>query len=127
MSSAPSDSNVDGVFLSAERSLLAWNRTCIAMVGLGFVIERFNLFLRLLERSGPAPEPRGISSWVGLGLMAFAAVLAILSTASYRQVIASLGPAARLPTRFAGLAEVANLGIAVAGASLSAYLAFEVR
>jgi putative membrane protein len=29
-----------------ERTFLAWVRTAIALIGFGFVVERFNLFLR---------------------------------------------------------------------------------
>ena len=32
------------VFFAAERTLLAWQRTAIALIGLGFVVERFGLF-----------------------------------------------------------------------------------
>ena len=32
--------------LANERTFLAWLRTCIALMGLGFVIARFSLFLR---------------------------------------------------------------------------------
>lgn len=39
--------------LSAERTLLAWIRTGIALMGLGFVVARFGLFL---DEFGP---PRG--------------------------------------------------------------------
>jgi len=34
------------VFFAAERTLLAWIRTGIALIGLGFVVARFGLFLR---------------------------------------------------------------------------------
>jgi putative membrane protein len=33
------------VFLASERTLLAWMRTGIAIIGLGFVVARFGLFL----------------------------------------------------------------------------------
>lgn len=36
--------------LAAERTLLAWIRTGIALMGFGFVIARFALFLRELAR-----------------------------------------------------------------------------
>ena len=32
--------------LAAERTLLAWVRTGLALMGLGFVVARFGLFLR---------------------------------------------------------------------------------
>ncbi|MGI0068832.1 MAG: YidH family protein, partial [Nitrosopumilaceae archaeon] len=32
--------------LANERTFLAWLRTCIALMGLGFVVARFSLFLR---------------------------------------------------------------------------------
>ncbi len=31
--------------LANERTFLAWLRTCIALMGLGFVVARFSLFL----------------------------------------------------------------------------------
>ena len=36
------------VFFASERTLLAWVRTGIAIVGLGFVVSRFGLFLRVM-------------------------------------------------------------------------------
>lgn len=42
-----SDLNDPRVFFAAERTLLAWTRTGIALMGFGFVIERFGLFLHM--------------------------------------------------------------------------------
>ena len=39
------------VFFAAERTLLAWQRTAVALIGLGFVVERFGLFVRMLNAS----------------------------------------------------------------------------
>lgn len=115
------------VFLSAERSLLAWNRTCLAMMGLGFVIERFGLFLRLLNPTRTELPRYGASYWVGLSLMGFAALLAVLSTISFRDIVATLGPREVPKTPFAYLGVVANIGIAVAGIGLTAFLALAAR
>ena len=39
------------VLFAAERTLLAWQRTAIALMGFGFVVERFGLFLRMVTTS----------------------------------------------------------------------------
>ena len=43
MPSGPSD------YLAAERTFLAWIRTGLALMGFGFVVARFGLFLRMLQ------------------------------------------------------------------------------
>ena len=111
-------------FLAAERSLLAWNRTCLAMMGLGFVIERFGLLVRLEEAPMLAVAPHhGGSYVVGLTMLVFASVLAVLSTRAFREEVATLPPAERRPSPYAFLGVVANLGVAAVGAALTAYLA----
>ncbi|HSQ55729.1 MAG TPA: DUF202 domain-containing protein [Gemmata sp.] len=37
------------VFFAAERTLLAWIRTGLGLVGMGFVVAKFGLFFRLLQ------------------------------------------------------------------------------
>lgn len=72
--------------LANERTLLAWQRTALTVVGLGFLVDRF-----AFETSD-----QGLSSLLGLGLIALGAALAIvgarrfvatehqIDTASYR-------------------------------------------
>ncbi|WP_193364419.1 YidH family protein [Corallococcus macrosporus] len=42
---------------AAERTLLAWIRTGLAMMGFGFVVARFGAFLRVLGGSVPGVAP----------------------------------------------------------------------
>ena len=42
------------VYFAAERTLMAWVRTALSLMALGFVIDRFGLVLRqVLPEAGP--------------------------------------------------------------------------
>ena len=67
------------VFFAAERTFLAWIRTGLALMGFGFVVARFGLFLREIAAAQGGPPPAaGLSRWFGVGLIA----LGVLLTAS---------------------------------------------
>lgn len=42
-------------YLAAERTLLAWIRTGLALMGFGFVVARFGLFLQEFQIAEKAP------------------------------------------------------------------------
>lgn len=46
------------VYFAAERTLLAWVRTGLALMGFGFVVARFGLFLREVATAEHLPPPR---------------------------------------------------------------------
>lgn len=74
-----------------ERTFLAWLRTSIALIGFGFALARFGLFLRQLETSFPnqtLPPSRSFvdSQTVGLGLVIVGILVIILSVWRYNQV-----------------------------------------
>lgn len=70
--------------LALERTFLAWVRTALAMMGFGFVVARFGLFLRELTRvRGVAvPPPQGISALLGISLVILG--VATAAFAAYR-------------------------------------------
>jgi putative membrane protein len=65
----PKASLVD--YLAAERTLLAWIRTGLALMGFGFVLARFALFLQQLHliQGGLPQEHSGFSLWSGTALI----------------------------------------------------------
>jgi inner membrane protein YidH len=59
-------------YLAAERTLLAWIRTGLALMGFGFVVARFGLFLQQIAfvQHAPAGPSYGLSLWFGTALIA---------------------------------------------------------
>jgi len=68
-------------YLAAERTLLAWIRTGLALMGFGFVVARFGLFLQQLQvmQRAPAAQSYGLSLWFGTGLIAVGVIVNVLA------------------------------------------------
>jgi len=62
-------SNDPRVFFAAERTLLAWIRTGLTVIGLGFVVARFGLFLRLMAEQGAGAYSSGSSTALGVSFV----------------------------------------------------------
>lgn len=112
------------VFFAAERTLLAWNRTSLTLMGFGFIIERFGLFLLLVlaQQGQDLGFERGVSYWVGLAFIAMGSVIAVASTVQYRLLLHALKPV-EIPERYAvNMGVVVNLFVAALGLGLIVYL-----
>lgn len=110
-------------YLSAERTMMAWIRTSIAMIGFGFTVAKLfqslaesNIFLR-----GPAGRtwtPRG----VGMVLIALGTLSLIGAVTEHHQEVRRLraaGFAARFSLSRAVAIALAALGVAAFLASLT--------
>ena len=79
------------VFFAAERTLLAWQRSALAFIALGFVVERFGLFIRYLDLAHQVqPIHLLISVLAGLTLITLGMVIALLSNVQYGRFIKTL-------------------------------------
>ncbi len=75
--------------LANERTFLAWIRTSISVIGLGFVVAKFSVWLRELSLSVERATPirhSGLSLPLGIGLMVLGGVLAVVAVWRYRAV-----------------------------------------
>lgn len=79
------------VYFAAERTLLAWQRTAIALIGLGFVVERFGLFMRVVMNGAELPpEQAHASLFFGVFFLLAGGAVAILSTFQYVKFLKEL-------------------------------------
>src|ERR1700723_1785493 len=79
-------------YLGAERTLLAWIRTGLALMGFGFVVARFGLFLQELQASQrfPSLQPYGLSLWFGVALIAMGVAMNLFSAWRHSRLIREL-------------------------------------
>jgi len=109
------------VLFAAERTLLAWNRTAVSLITLGFVIERFGLFINQLHYTQVAGQ-RSLSFSIGLALIGFATLMSMLSVAQFRRVVKRLSPAEIPHGYWLWSGTLANLVVAALGVLLIVYL-----
>lgn len=115
-----------------ERTFLAWVRTAIAVMAFGFLVARFNLFLRIAAeslsgRSGRvAPVPGGGLGSVA-GLLLIVAGTAMVAVAAVRFVRTARAIDSDEPRADGARIDLALAGLMVAlGLALVVYLAHAV-
>jgi putative membrane protein len=109
-------------YFAAERTFLAWIRTGLALMGFGFVVARFGLFLHELHLAEPTAPIRtyGLSLWFGTALIALGVVVNVASAIHHVRLIQELkrgGTAFQRPSRTAIIVAVllAVIGLVMAG------------
>ncbi len=115
-----SDLNDPRVFFAAERTLLAWTRTALALMAFGFAIERFALFVAMMydPQTVAAQVGHGSSFWIGVALIALGSLAVVLAVVQYRRVLATLKPVEIPDGYMAGLASWSSLAVGAIGIAL---------
>ncbi|MFW6370777.1 MAG: YidH family protein [Bacteroidota bacterium] len=75
--------------LANERTFLAWVRTAVALIGLGFVIVKFALFINemsVLFHEEAVQETEGFSSVIGIIIVAFGVCISPFAFYEYKKV-----------------------------------------
>lgn len=115
-------------YLANERTFLAWVRTSIAVISLGFVVAKFDVWLReLAKRIEPQVQlhSTGISLPIGITMMAFGGVLAVLAAWHYHIVNLAIERGEVRANRV--LVVIVTIGVALLAAMMIYYLLLTVR
>jgi putative membrane protein len=112
------------VYFAAERTLLAWLRTGLALMGVGFAVARFGLFLREMQASQVhvSVHSSGVSVWSGVALVAMGVIVNVGAMVRHVQLVRELSSGTWQPGRISrqGVALAATL--AVIGVGMAVYL-----
>lgn len=116
-------------YLAAERTLLAWIRTGIALMGFGFVVARFGIFLReLASTRGNMPPPHTSASlWIGTLLVVLGVVVNLAAAHRHRKIVQQLQQGSPVLLRRLSLATVVAFVLALLGLGLAFYLTVDLR
>ena len=114
--------------LQIETTLLVWVRTSLALMGFGFVVARFGLFLREIAQVGDIrlkahPRLAGMSTFTGTALIVLGVVVLLLSIYGHQSLVARVQRGdLSLPSRWS-LGVILSFILAALGMGLAVYLA----
>jgi uncharacterized membrane protein YidH (DUF202 family) len=85
--------------LAAERTFLAWIRTGLALMGFGFVVARFGLFLQQLQvvEHAASTQSYSMSLWFGTALIAVGVLVNVLSAWHHLRLVRELNRGGPMP------------------------------
>jgi len=112
------------VYMAAERTLLAWIRTGLSMMGFGFVVARFGLFLREMQLSdtGTVPTSPRISLWFGTALVLMGVGVNLVAAVLHTRLVKRLKQGTWIPGEVSAWGIGVAVALAVSGAAVAGYL-----
>jgi putative membrane protein len=114
-------------YLAAERTLLAWIRTGLALMGFGFVVARFGLFLRQLQlvkldNASTLGHAYGESLWIGTALIGAGILVNVLAGLHHLQLVRTLDRGTTETAHSTVLGVAVALFLALVGLAMAIYL-----
>jgi len=114
------------IYFAAERTFLAWIRTGLGLMGVGFAVSRFGLFLREMRASelhSPV-HAKGLSVYAGVALVALGVAVNVSAVAHHFRTVRELRTGTWLSGRVSTNAVTLGLVLAAVGVGMGVYLLY---
>jgi len=111
-------------YLAAERTLLAWIRTGLALMGFGFVVARFGLFLQQLQaiQHSVSAQSTGLSLWFGTALIAAGVMVNVFAGWRHVRLVREMDRGDTARSHSSVLAVAIAFFLALVGLAMAIYL-----
>ena len=112
------------VYFAAERTFLAWIRTGLGLMGVGFAVARFGLFLRQMqsEETHLPIHSTGLSVRSGVALVALGVIVNLSAVFSHIAAVKRLRSGTWIPGRVSKSAVALAIVLAIVGIGMALYL-----
>jgi putative membrane protein len=102
------------IYFAAERTLLAWIRTGVAMMGFGFVVAKFT--------TGTSAQPAKVSLQFGTALVLMGTVVSLLSALHFMRQVRKLRTGTWSPDDTSRWGPAAAIALALIGVAVTTHL-----
>ncbi len=113
-----------------ERTFLAWVRTAIAVAAFGFLVEKFDLFLKATSQTtggrGPSAVGERVADVTGLLIIALAGLMMVLATVRFRHTAIAIDSSEKRPAAGVRMDVALVALLMLFGAALFAYMTYSV-
>jgi putative membrane protein len=128
-SQSPAPQSDPRVYFAEERTFLAWLRTGLGLMGIGFAVARFGLFLRQLQATSAAhatphatPHTSGLSLWSGVALVALGVIVCISAVVRHLRTVRELREGTWQAGRVSTTSILLGVLLSLVGIGMAAYL-----
>ena len=120
----PGEQNDPRIYFASERTFLAWIRTGLGLMGVGFAVARFGLFLREMRASEThaSVQGTGLSVVSGVALVALGVIVLLASVSYHVSTVRELRSNTWVAGRIVTNAVVLALVLAVVGLGMGIWL-----
>lgn len=110
------------IFFAAERTLLAWLRTGITIIGLGFVVSKLGLLLRVISNSSMDTNADQGAAAIGIMMVLFGGITVVGAARQHWRFCQTLHENERPANYWVGFAHWISMAVTISAIMLAIFL-----